>query len=674
MCHANQKRSSKGHIMRNDHYTQPAYTPQQSRAFHNASAAADSDFSQRADAYETSYDQQIQNSVLQGRYRVMDECTTGGFGDILISWDTRLQRRVAIKRIPLFSGAEYGDFSSQDGTYNHISSTIQEALQEARAASRLSHPNIVSMYDFETDSMYAYLVMEYIDGLTLQELLGRVEGGTLTGDEASYVCRALCSALACAHKNRVLHLDIKPSNIMFDQNGCVKLCDFGMASLASATGYGDARGGTVGYMSCEQISGDLVDERSDIFSLATVMWQCLTGTCPFAANTAEASRKLIEKGIKKSLSDYACDLAPVSQTLVDQSLKAALTANPTLRCAHVENLSHQIGDVLGDENEGKRSIAQLVQQALETDEGAAEFDKRKLPFGYRHPHVLPYAKKVLNAICGISGVWVPLAGIVRFFAHLCAPCTYEGISFLTQGLGGTPLIVFLVCTCVIGVLSAFIPFGAVGVICLIYAFSLILHPQFLTGIGALLPVVLAVISLAWLIVCVRRNTWVSSCALIGIATQNPFMTPLVIPSHVQPLPACIHCFALWLIVHLTSWTTMAASNPQQVCTYLFHLIQQPALMTLGISVASTALAAYVLQQTQSPWLRYTVQIAASALMLYAFITSHTIIDMESCGIYSIVDITRIALALCLSILMFIVMKLDDSQPAGEEIENVYELN
>lgn len=91
--------------MRNDHYTPPAYSPQQSRAFHNGSTAADSDFSQRADAYETSYDQQIQNSVLQGRYRVMDECTTGGFGDILISWDTRLQRRVAIKRIPLFSGA-----------------------------------------------------------------------------------------------------------------------------------------------------------------------------------------------------------------------------------------------------------------------------------------------------------------------------------------------------------------------------------------------------------------------------------------------------------------------------------------------------------------------------------------------------------------------------------------
>lgn len=660
--------------MSNNRHTPPVYSPQQSHAFNQANAEVASDFLQSSTVGEPSWDPQIQNSVLQGRYRIMDECTTGGFGDILISWDTRLQRRVAIKRIPLFSGTEYGDFSGQDGAYNHISSTMQEALQEARAASRLSHPNIVSMYDFETDTMYAYLVMEYIDGLTLQELLGRVEGGTLTGDEASYVCRALCSALACAHKNRVLHLDIKPSNIMFDQNGCVKLCDFGMASLASATGYGDARGGTIGYMSCEQISGDLVDERSDIFSLATVMWQCLTGTCPFAANTAEASRKLIEKGIKKSLSDYACDLAPVSQTLVDQSLKAALTANPTLRCAHIENLSHQIGEVLGDENEGKRSIAQLVQQALETDEGAIEFDKHKLPFGYRHPRVLPCAKKVLNAACGICGAWVPLAGIVRFFAHLCGPCTFEGVSFLTQGLSDTALIVFLVSACVIGALAAFIPFSAVGIVCLIYALSLILHPQFLSGIGALLPIILAVISLAWLMVCVRRNTWVSSCALIGIATQNPFMAPLVIPAHVQPLPACIHCFALWLIVHLTSWTTMASFNPQQVGTYLFHLIQQPALTALGISMAGIALGAYVLQQSQSPWLRYTVQIAASALMLYALITSHTIIDMESCGIYSIVDITRIALALCLSILMFIVMKLDDSQPASEEIENVYELN
>ena len=161
--------------------------------------------------------------VLLGRYRVIERRGDGGFGTVCTCWDKRLQRRVAIKRMPL---ADWG-------------TTAEEALAEARTACMLSHPNIVTVFDFESDGIFAYLVMEYVDGLNLAELLGRVEGGRLTPEECAHVLQSVARALAFAHENRVLHLDIKPTNIMIDRQGVVKLADFGMATLASAAGYGD---------------------------------------------------------------------------------------------------------------------------------------------------------------------------------------------------------------------------------------------------------------------------------------------------------------------------------------------------------------------------------------------------------------------------------------------------
>ena len=192
----------------------------------------------------------IPEETLLGRYRVLARRGAGGFGTVCTCWDTRLQRRVAIKRIPLLTSDDVSGASA---------STADEALAEARTACLLAHPNIVTVYDFETDGTHAYLVMEYVDGLNLAELLARVEDGVLTHEECAHVLRSVAAALTYAHENGVLHLDIKPTNIMIDRQGTVKLADFGMATLASAAGYGGARGGTVGYMPPEQIQGLLVD-------------------------------------------------------------------------------------------------------------------------------------------------------------------------------------------------------------------------------------------------------------------------------------------------------------------------------------------------------------------------------------------------------------------------------
>ena len=165
-------------------------------------------------------------------------------------------------------------------------------------SSRLTHPNIVTVHDFEVRGNVAYLIMEYVSGLTLAELLARVEGGVLTYDECAHLLSSLAAALDFAHANDVLHLDIKPSNVFIDSSGAVKLGDFGMASLASAAGWEGARGGTVGYMPPEQLAGGLVDERTDVFALGVVCYQALTGISPFLAKDAEASRRKIERGAK----------------------------------------------------------------------------------------------------------------------------------------------------------------------------------------------------------------------------------------------------------------------------------------------------------------------------------------------------------------------------------------
>ena len=225
--------------------------------------------------------------MLLGRYRVLERRGTGGFGTVCTCWDTRLQRRVAIKRIPL---------AAEAGT------TAEEALSEARTACMLGHPNIVTVYDFESEGSYAYLVMEFVDGLNLAELLARVEGGRLMPEECAHILVSVARALSYAHENRVLHLDIKPTNIMIDRRGTVKLADFGMSSLSSAAGYGGARGGTVGYMPPEQIEGMLVDERTDVFSLAVVVWQALTGSNPYLARSAEESLTRIRRGPGTGLS------------------------------------------------------------------------------------------------------------------------------------------------------------------------------------------------------------------------------------------------------------------------------------------------------------------------------------------------------------------------------------
>jgi serine/threonine protein kinase/Tfp pilus assembly protein PilF len=205
------------------------------------------------------------------RYVIERPLGAGGMGEVFRAQDTRLQRTVAIKLLPQKTADD--------------SALRRRFLNEARAASALNHPNIVSMFDICTEKDIDFLVMEFVDGHTLTDLLLKE---TLGLDQLAAVGSQVALALGAAHAAGIVHRDIKPANIMVTRSNQVKVLDFGIAKVTQSeaetrlTGGGQIVG-TVAYMSPEQTRGEDTDFRSDIFSLGCVLYEAATGRPPFKA-------------------------------------------------------------------------------------------------------------------------------------------------------------------------------------------------------------------------------------------------------------------------------------------------------------------------------------------------------------------------------------------------------
>ncbi|MGB6475366.1 MAG: protein kinase [Candidatus Sulfotelmatobacter sp.] len=214
--------------------------------------------------------------VAFGHYHILEEIGFGGMGVVFRALDTRLHRTVAIKVLPA----------------THVADPDRKRrfLQEARAASKLNHPNIVTLHDMVSDGGVDYLVMEYVAGKTLKELI-RPEGMPIS--EAGGYAIQLAGALAVAHTAGLIHRDIKPANIMVTNDGQVKVLDFGLAkqltpgadSLDAGQSVTGMLVGTVSYMSPEQTRGEPLDGRSDIFAFGSVLYEAVTGQLPFRASS-----------------------------------------------------------------------------------------------------------------------------------------------------------------------------------------------------------------------------------------------------------------------------------------------------------------------------------------------------------------------------------------------------
>ncbi|NLI46322.1 MAG: protein kinase [Acidobacteria bacterium] len=209
-------------------------------------------------------------AALAGRYAVVRKLGRGAFGDVFLARDHILQRDICIKVLRDNPDAAASPAESRE-----------RMLREARAAARLKHPNIVTIHDIIADDRLAAIVMEHVEGENLRDMISR--RGALPFDEAAGIARQVAEALAYAHANGVIHRDIKPANIFRAGDGTVKLGDFGTARLEGQSAITLTEGlvGTPAYMSPEQIQGQKVDGRTDVFSLGGTLYEMLTGVRPF---------------------------------------------------------------------------------------------------------------------------------------------------------------------------------------------------------------------------------------------------------------------------------------------------------------------------------------------------------------------------------------------------------
>lgn len=206
-----------------------------------------------------------------GRYRIVDLLGRGGMALVYRGHDDELDRPVAIK---LLADNLAADESSR-----------RRFLREARLAARLTHPNIVQVYDSGEDGGRPYIVMEYVDGETLGDLLQRQ--GTLPPAEAIRLALQACAGLAHAHREGLVHRDIKPQNLLLRRDGTLKIADFGIARSAHGTRLTEIGSilGTAAYLAPEQAAGEDVAAPADLYALGVILYQMLTGRTPYTADT-----------------------------------------------------------------------------------------------------------------------------------------------------------------------------------------------------------------------------------------------------------------------------------------------------------------------------------------------------------------------------------------------------
>jgi len=287
--------------------------------------------------------------ILLDRYQLLERLGSGGFSVVDLAWDMRMQRRVAIKRMQL--PALYGKHQS-------LIEDELPGLLEARTAAMLQNPHIVTVHDFEIAGDEALLIMEHLDGLSLREIMEQATE-LLDIDVVTAIISGVGDALAFAHANQILHLDIKPDNIMVDQAGIVKVTDFGLAEFVNHASSKIAQGGSIGYMPLEQMAGEAVTEQTDEWALAAVVYEMLTGENPFEQRTIKESAEVIERSQLIVPSALHPDLSPE----IDDVIFQALSIEPHERYTTVKRFVGTLKKLLGNVTQGKKKLREIVAES-----------------------------------------------------------------------------------------------------------------------------------------------------------------------------------------------------------------------------------------------------------------------------------------------------------------------
>jgi serine/threonine protein kinase len=264
------------------------------------------------------------------RYRLERRLGVGGMATVQLAFDTRLERNVAVKLL--------AEHLAEDSSF------ISRFRREALAAARLVHPNIVQVFDFGSDvhSGRQFIVMEYVDGHSCAELLR--DNGPMSPRDAVEILTQACRGLDYAHRNGVVHRDVKPGNLMVNTDGVVKLADFGIAKAAEQsdiTKVGSVLG-TAAYLSPEQARGEPAGPASDMYALGVVSYQLMAGRLPYEAASLTDLARLQEAGSPPLLSDEVRDVPPTLAAAVAR----ALARDPARRYADAAEMEDALRDGL----------------------------------------------------------------------------------------------------------------------------------------------------------------------------------------------------------------------------------------------------------------------------------------------------------------------------------------
>src|SRR5215210_807082 len=294
------------------------------------------------------------NTLFDGRYRILRKLGTGGMANVYLAEDEVLGRRVAIKIL--------NDRHAGDDQF------VERFRREAKNAASLSHPNIVSIYDRgEAEGTY-YIAMEYLSGKSLKELI--LERGPAPVSVAVDYARQILAALRFAHRNGIVHRDIKPHNCLVDSEGHLKVTDFGIARAGASqmTEEGSIIG-TAQYLSPEQARGTQVDQTSDLYSLGIVLYEMLTGTVPF---TGDSPVEIAMKHLSATPPSLSLKRPDVPRAL-DQVVLRALAKEPAARYQSAEEMDadlERISRGLSVSRETEEAATMVVRGAAFGD-GAA---------------------------------------------------------------------------------------------------------------------------------------------------------------------------------------------------------------------------------------------------------------------------------------------------------------
>lgn len=275
----------------------------------------------------------VLDEVFLGRYQVIHRVGSGAMGTVFRGWDPKLKRPVALKTIRL-EEAHPADSKPHQST---------QLLHEAISAARISHENVISVYDVEDTPEFGFVAMEYVDGMTLGGFLG--EGRILRETEIVHLALAIARGLSAAHAQGIVHRDIKPANVLLGREGQIKIADFGISQLMSSlTGNANQVFGTPGYLPPETLNGKGFGPAGDLFALGVLMYRCATGRRPFGG---ENDRRVLINTLTHDPDPPRALNSDISNDLND-IIMSLLEKDPTNRIQTAERLIDLLSRLAGD--------------------------------------------------------------------------------------------------------------------------------------------------------------------------------------------------------------------------------------------------------------------------------------------------------------------------------------